>query len=339
MLNVKMSNFWLAFITGLTTGGVSCFAVQGSLLTSVFATDEEIMASRKLKTKALIIFLIAKLIAYTLLGLLLGLLGSKIIVQPKVQGWFQIIIGIYMLIAAANLMNLHPFFRHFVITPPKFIFKLIRNQTKVKSFFTPVLLGALTVLIPCGITQGMMLLAVSAGNPLTSALILFFFVLGTSPVFFIIGLVASEMFRKRAFSIVAGLVVATLGLITINSGQVLRGSVHTFQNYYRVAFNETSGPGNVAQVTDGFQEVTITVTSHGYTSNVKSLKAGIPVRLTLVTNSVTGCSRAFTIPDHGISKVLPQTGSEILEFTPEKLGNLTYTCSMGMYSGSFNIVK
>lgn len=185
----------------------------------------------------------------------------------------------------------------------------------------------------------MMLLAISAGNPVNSALILFFFILGTSPVFFAIGMAASELFRKRAFSIIAALVVATLGIIAINSGQVLRGSVHTIQNYWRVAFEETAETGDTASIVDGIQEATITVTSRGYTTDVKTLKAGVPVRLTLITNQVAGCSRAFTIPDYNISKVLPATGSEIIEFTPTKLGNLTYTCSMGMYTGSFNVVE
>ncbi len=335
-----MQTYWLALLTGLTTGGVSCFAVQGSLLTSAIATEEELNVAKKLRTKSLIFFLISKLISYTLLGLALGFIGEKLIIAPKVQGWFQILIGLYMLVTAANLANLHPIFKRFVITPPKFVFKLLRNQTKVKSFFTPILLGALTIFIPCGVTQGMMLLAVSAGNPITSALILFFFVLGTSPVFFLIGLLATELFKRKAFSLVAAIVVTTFGIISINSGQILRGSVHTFQNYYRVAFDENSlAKGDTAPITNGVQEVTITVTSRGYISNIKRLKAGVPVKLTLITNSVAGCSRAFTIPDFNISKVLPQTGTEVLEFTPEKLGNLTYTCSMGMYSGFFNIIE
>lgn len=331
-----MNQYFLAFITGLTTGGVSCFAVQGSLLASVVASDEEIQASRKFKNLSLIVFLVAKLISYTILGFALGTVGAKLIVSPKVQGIFQIIIGLYMLITAANLANLHPFFKHFVIQPPKFVFKLLRKQTKVKSFFTPAFLGALTVLIPCGVTQAMMLLAISAGNPVTSALILFSFILGTSPVFFVIGSAATELFKRKSFSLLAALVVAILGIISINSGQTLRGSVHTIQNYWQVAFANSAGnEGDLAPVVNGVQEATINVNPRGYTSDIKKLKVNVPVKLTLVTNSVASCARAFTIPDYAISKILPATGQTIIEFVPTKTGNLTYTCSMGMYSGSF----
>lgn len=334
----RMNNIWIPFITGLTTGGVSCFAVQGGLLTSALASEEEINVSKKLRVRGLIVFLIAKLIAYTFLGLLLGLIGSRLIISPKTQGWFQIIIGVYMLITAANLVNLHPFFKYFVIRPPKFIFKLLRNQTKVKSFFTPALLGALTVLIPCGVTQGMMLLAISAGNPLTSALILFSFILGTIPIFFAIGLATNELFAHKAFLYLAALVVLIFGLISINSGQILRGSVHTFQNYWKVTIgsNENS---STAKIVNGKQQVAIEVTSHGYKSDVNTVKVGIPVEITLTTNNVLSCARAFTIPDYNISKVLPVTGTATIEFLPSHTGIVVYTCSMGMYSGSFNVVR
>ncbi len=333
-----MNNIWIPFLTGLTTGGVSCFAVQGGLLTSALATEEEVNVSKKLRVRGLVVFLIAKLVAYTLLGFLLGLIGSRLIISPKTQGWFQIIIGLYMLITAANLINLHPFFKHFVIRPPKFVFKLLRDQTKVKSFFTPALLGVLTVLIPCGVTQGMMLLAISAGSPLTSALILFAFILGTIPVFFAIGLAANELFTHKAFLFIAASVVAILGLISINSGQILRGSVHTFQNYWKVVFS-SSGSSSAAPIVNGKQQVTIEVGSRGYKSNINTLKVGVPVVLTLNTNNVLSCARAFTIPDLNLFKMLPTTGSTTIEFTPQKTGILTYTCSMGMYSGYFNVIE
>jgi sulfite exporter TauE/SafE len=333
-----MNQYFLAFITGLTTGGISCFAVQGGLLTSALATEEEINISKNLRARALVAFLISKLVAYTALGFVLGMIGKGLIVSPKIQGLFQIIIGVYMIITAANLANIHPFFKRFVITPPKFIFKILRNQTKVKSFFTPIFLGILTILIPCGVTQAMMLLAISAGNPIVSSGIMFAFILGTIPVFFIIGMAANELFKHKALAVLAAMVVAIMGIYSINSGQVLRGSVHTIQNYWRVAF-ESGENGKDAPINSGFQEVTINVSSHGYATNVNTLKLGVPVRLTLITNGVASCARAFTIPGYNISKVLPVTGTEVIEFTPTKAGLLTYTCSMGMYSGSFNVIE
>ncbi len=319
-----MDNIWLAFITGLTTGGISCFAVQGGLLASAI-TDED-------KKKSTIIFLIAKIAAYTLLGFLLGFLGGGLSISPKIQGIFQILVGIFMIATAGRLLNLHPIFRYFVVEPPKFILRLMKNQAQTKTFFTPAFLGIMTVFIPCGVTQAMMLYAIGTSNPFWGAAILFAFVLGTSPVFFAIGVASNELFKKKTFNYIAASFILIIGIISINSGQVLRGSVHTLQNYYSAIFStpQNQKVGNV---------VNIEITNRGYIADVNTLKIGVPVKLVLKTTNVTNCSAAFTIPDLNYFKILPPTGTETIEITPTKLGNLTYTCSMGMYSGSFKVIQ
>lgn len=326
-----MNNIWIPLITGLTSGGLSCFAVQGGLLTSALA-DQGTDDVKYLKEKSILMFLVAKLAAYTILGAALGALGSKIVISPTFQAWLQIFVGFYMLATAARLLDIHRIFRYFVIQPPKSFLRLARNSTQTKSFFAPALLGFLTILIPCGITQAMMLLAISSGTIFLGASIMFFFILGTSPVFFLIGLAATSLLKNKAFTLVAATFILILGIMSINSGQILRGSVHTLQNYWKViaGTSQSTKTGNV---------VNITVTNHGYESDVNTLKVGVPVTLNLTTNSVTSCSLAFVIPSLKISKFLPSTGTTTITFTPTKLGNLTYTCSMGMYSGSFNVIE
>lgn len=334
-----MANLWLAFITGLTSGGISCFAVQGGLLTSALASQET--EDKKLvKEKSILMFLSAKLISYSLLGFVLGFLGSEINISPKFQGYLQIFVGLYMLATAARLLNLHPIFRYLVIQPPKAFLKLLRDKSQARSFFTPAILGFLTVLIPCGVTQAMMLLAMTTANPFWGAGIMFFFVLGTSPIFFLIGLAAVELLKNKVFSIIAAIFIATLGILAVNSGQLLRGSVHTIQNYWKIFIGEERISINIAKINkNGFQEATIYVSNGGYKSNVDTLKAGVPVKLTLISRGVRSCARAFAIPEFNIFKILPLDGEEIIEFTPRNLGTLTYTCSMGMYTGSFKVIE
>lgn len=331
-----MNTIFLAFITGLTTGGISCLAVQGGLLTSVISQN------RKDHNDAASVgmFLTAKVIAYTLLGFGLGFLGARLQITPTLQGWLQIAAGIFMIATAARILDIHPVFRKFVIQPPKALFRFVRRESKLESTFAPAFLGALTVLIPCGITQGMMVLAIASANPLTAAGIMFAFTLGTSPIFFILGLASAKLFEKKAFVYISSFVIFVLGTLSLNTGQVLRGSVHTLQNYYKVATSKTTtSPATEALVTtEGMQEATITVTSSGYTSDVTTLKAGIPVKLHLVAKNAQGCARAFTIPSLNLQKVLPVNGDETLEFTPRKTGVLTFSCSMGMYSGQFTVI-
>jgi uncharacterized protein len=327
----KMNNVWLPFITGLTSGGLSCFAVQGGLLTSAL-TEDGTGNNKHIKERGLFMFLITKITVYTILGAALGAVGSAFTLSPIFQGWLQIFVGFYMLATTGRLLDLHPVFRYFVIQPPKNFLRIARNGSRAKTFFAPAILGALTILLPCGITQAMMLLAVSSGSGFLGASIMFFFILGTSPVFFFIGLAATTLLKNKTFSIIAAAFIFLMGVLSINSGQILRGNVHTLQNYWAAAF------GSKVNVRQG-NIVNIKVTSHGYTADVNTLKRGVPVKINLITDQTIGCSRAFTIPAFNISKILPATGTTTIEFTPTKLGQLTYTCSMGMYSGSFNVIE
>jgi len=94
----------------------------------------------------------------------------------------------------------------------------------------------------------------------------------------------------------------------------------------------------MARDNQGVQEVRINVFSNGYSPQHVTLKKDVPARLILNTSGTGGCARAFTIPSLRLQKILPVTGTETLEFTPTKAGPLVFTCSMGMYSGVFNVI-
>jgi len=186
-----MNQIIVAFITGLTTGGLSCLAVQGGLLASSLEQqlehqldlqiEQELAArrahrSRKLGLRLLahpklalpiLLFLAAKLVAYTLLGFLLGALGSVLQLNSATRAVLLIAIGIFMVGNALRMFNVHPIFRYFSIEPPKFITRYIRRKAKNgESSYAPLFLGALTVFIPCGVTQAMMAVAVGTGSAL-----------------------------------------------------------------------------------------------------------------------------------------------------------------------------
>jgi sulfite exporter TauE/SafE len=333
-----MNTVWLALITGLTTGGISCFAVQGGLLATSLTNQE-----KGNQRKAILYFLIAKLISYSILGVLLGLVGASLVISPKIQGLMQIFAGLVMLITVGRLLDLHPVFRKFVLTPPKRIFRILRAKSIDQGIASSAILGFLTVLIPCGVTQAMMLLSVASGSPIYGGLILSTFVLGTSPVFFALGLASNQILQRKSLKYLAATAIFLLGIMSINTGQILRGSVHTLQNYWAAATGELEKSKVNASIAgtnvSGVQEVEIKVTSGGYKANSTILKAGVPVRLKLTSQNVASCARSFTIPEYNISKVLPETGVTTIDFTPTKAGRLTFTCSMGMYTGFFDVIK
>ena len=119
--------------------------------------------------------------------MLLGWLGSLFTLSLSAMGIITIVVGVFMIGTALNMLNVHPIFRYFVIQPPRFLTRFVRKQSKSSDLFAPAIVGSLTVFIPCGTTQAMMALAIASANPWLGTLIMFSFVLGTSPVFLLSG--------------------------------------------------------------------------------------------------------------------------------------------------------
>lgn len=361
-------NWTTIFITGLTTGGLSCLAMQGGILASAIANqkDEEFdtytkaSSSRKklrqfqantkpnsfdqLDWLPVTMFLLAKLISHTLLGFLLGFLGSRLELSLGMRLIFQGFAALFMLATAANLLELHPIFRYVLIQPPKFVNKLIRNSTKSQALFTPFLIGLLTILIPCGVTQSMEVLAISSGNPLLGAAIMFVFVLGTSPLFAILGIGTAKLTEvwKTSFLQIAAVALVFLGLNSLNGILVVLDAPFTFQKAKSAILDPAgviySNTSTNTQVVDGIQNITIDVSNQGYSPNRLQVKAGIPVNLTLKADGAYTCASFFVFPAFGIKANLQPTDSQSFIFTPKEKGHFTFSCSMGMYTGILEVI-
>lgn len=345
-------NILTIFMTGLLTGGLTCMAVQGGLLAAMLAQSESAFAKVvKVKEKRprgnafpIIAFLGSKLLAYTVLGFLLGFLGSFFQLSVQLKVVLQIAVAIFMIGTALNILNVHPLFRYFVIQPPKFLTRLVRKQSKSKDLFAPAILGAFTIFIPCGTTQAMMALAVASGNPLLGATVMFAFILGTSPVFFVLGYFATKlgnMFHAN-FMRLAAFAIVLLALFNINNAISLTGSNLTFDKIAKGAWCAVSFCGDAspsAHAGSPVTKATITINSDAYEPNAITVKAGSSVTLHLQNKNGASCIQAFTIPQLGIQKVVPVGQSTDLSFTaPKQPGQIRFMCSMGMYSGVINVI-
>lgn len=327
-------------------------AVQGGLLASVIASREESDLDEGSKRKhtvwPVVVFIVFKLFAYVLLGFALGAFGSLFALSDRAVALIQALAGMYMIAIALNLLDVHPIFRYAVIQPPRFLFKLIRNQSKSKDLFAPALLGAMTIFIPCGTTLAMEALAISTGSPLKGGLIMGTFVLGTAPLFFGLGFLTTllgDTFKKN-FLKVAAFIVMYLGVISVNNSLIAVGSNITLQSLaenfpVRINIGETSGSsGNIDAVVDdqGIQNATITVLPDGYSPNYMRVKQGIPLRLTIKSSGVYSCALGFRIPSLRIAKNLAANDTKVVEFTPAKTGKIPFSCSMGMYRGTIEVI-
>jgi sulfite exporter TauE/SafE len=356
-------NLWLIFLTGLTTGGLSCLAMQGGLLASIIAKQKHTELSvatasgkHSLRQAGLFsgldqldwmpvsLFLATKLLAHIFLGFFLGWLGSLFAPSFELQLVFQVLTGLFMLVIALNLLDVHPFFRRFTLQPPKAVQRLVRAQSKNGALFAPAVMGALTVFIPCGVTQAMAVLAVSSGNPIQGALIMGAFVLGTLPLFAGIGILTAKLAEgwQDTFLRIAAYALILMAVYSLNGALVVLNSPVTVQKLVQpVTYffsDERFSDAPTALVQDGVQQVLIAVSNHGYNPSYVKVKAGQPVQLTLATKETYSCAVAFRFPEFGISTFLNANDTQSFTFTPIKPGKYTYTCSMGMYTGVMEVI-
>jgi sulfite exporter TauE/SafE/plastocyanin len=324
-----------AFITGLTTGGLTCMAVQGGLLLGILARRRADGQPWRWPEAVIPVtgFLIAKLIVYMIAGGLLGWLGSKVQLSVMARLWFQAIAAVLIIIAGIRIRwpNFMPW-----ITPqlPAGVRRLVRRGAKWDSLAAPVALGFLTILIPCGTTQAMEVAAMSTGQAATGAAILGAFVLGTAPLFFLVGIAAKgvTLFQQK-LAWVAATVVVLVGLYSFNGVLVSIDSPLSWQNqmagWGRVMHGQNQLPDDVA--TDA--NPIISVQPNGYAPSEITVPVGRVVNLTLRTDGNTGCTSVFRIPKLAINKTLPPTGDTVVSTTFPSPGRYTFTCGMGMYTG------
>lgn len=340
------TNLVLVLVTGITVGGLSCLAVQGGLLATAVAQREELELRDQLQKEAvlrhnarpILWFLLAKLTAFTLLGALLGGLGSQLQPNPTLQGSIQLAVALFMVVTALHLLDVHPLFRFVVIQPPRFVTRWIRSRSKSADAFAPAILGAATIFLPCGVTLAMELLAIQSGSPTLGGAIMFAFVLGTSPIFFLLGYFAMTLgatLRAR-FLKLAAVPILILGLLSFNAAMTLLGTRFTY-DAAKEALASGSPPATPALVAaDGVQEVRIKAGGGGYSPGTVSIRAGSPARVIFVTDGSAGCTRALVFM--GQSGVLPESGETAIDLPPQEPGTIRYTCGMGMYSGKIEVI-
>jgi uncharacterized protein len=332
----------VVLLVGITAGLSTCLALVGGLILGISArhAEKHPEATTMQKFRPHLFFNAGRLISYALLGGLLGTLGSFLQLSGTTMGVVTILVGIAMLMLGLKLIGIFPKLEQSGLTLPKSISRIlgIRNHEKEYSHRGSFITGALTFFLPCGFTQAMQLYAVSTGNFLQGGLIMTVFALGTAPGLLGIGGITSAVkgiFAKRFFKF-AGVVVILLALFNISNGYTLTGwQLGSALSAEKVSNTETADPNVTLE--NGVQIVKMTEASRGYSPNKFTIKKDIPVKWVINATDPYSCASSIMIPKLNIRKNL-KAGENIIEFTPNETGRLVFSCSMGMYTGAFNVV-
>lgn len=296
-------------------------------------------------------FLAGKLASHAVLGLLLGMLGDAVQLGFRTRAVTQGIAGVVMVLLALHLFGIRGL-GFLIPQPPASLSRLVRRSARSQAMAAPAALGVLTVFIPCGVTLGVMFLAIASGSPLAGMLIMSVFVLGTFPMFAALGYAAARWAAALGGKVATAtaVVVLAVGAYTLNGGLTLGGSpvtageiVSALSGPVAAAPASAAAPpaavhGPVAQGSAaGQQEFDIEVLDNDYRAP-GSVRAGQPTVVTLITDGTRGCTRGFVVPSLGIEKILPETGRTEVDLGILEPGRLAFTCSMGMYGGTLDVV-
>lgn len=284
-------------------------------------------------------FLAGKLVSHSLLGALLGALGGVVQLSEGLTAAAQIAAG--LLIVAFGLAQLGaPGFRNFVIAPPASWARFVRGRARSQSALAPAVLGAATILVPCGVTLSVEALALTSGSALAGAATMAVFVVGTSPLFAVLGYAARKAATawRGKLAIATGLVVVLLGLYTLNSGLVRAGSPVTARAVaLRLGLMDSPPTTETVTATADRQEAVVTARTGSYSPVNVAVKSGVPTTLIVRSERAQGCVRAFVIPSLGKQWTLPVNGDTTIDLGVLEPGTLEFTCGMGMYSGQLTI--
>lgn len=343
----NLASLPVVLLVGITAGLSTCMALVGGLVLGVSArfSEKHPNASPRQKFKPHIFFNIGRVFFFFIFGGLIGYFGSFLQLGPSSIGFLTIMVGIVMLLLGLQTIAIFPKLEKIRFTLPKGLYKLVGIDNQKESEYSnksSFILGGLTFFLPCGFTQAMQLYAISSGSPMTGALTMAVFAIGTTPGLLGVGGLTALIkgaFAKPFFKFV-GLMVIALALFNISNGLNLTGiGLPDIRGVNKASANSGSSfsDPNVT-LENGVQIVRMTQGYNGYSPSEFTIQRGLPVKWIITSTDGNTCAASIFSSELGVRKILNE-GENVIEFTPEDTGSIRFSCSMGMYTGSFNVIE
>ncbi|MCX6714798.1 MAG: sulfite exporter TauE/SafE family protein [Candidatus Uhrbacteria bacterium] len=347
--------FISALLLGFVAGSSSCLAVSGGLLLSMIGKSHDRLGamSKSARMRFTWSFVIGRIAAYTILGGVIGIIGSSFTFSPWVTGVITLLAAAYMIIAGLEMLQMAPnWLKCAIPRPPKWLSNKILDSDGNPNPFAPFLLGAATFFLPCGFTQSLQIYALTTASFTTGALILGAFAIGTAPALLALGFASGALNGKTGKFVlkIAGVFILYLAMGNIQNGLTLLGHPISFASAapsagYRVTSTgiDAGSPTTNTQAPileqNGVQQLRLAITDTApfyAPSNQLTATAGKPVHLE-IDGVAGGCRSVFQIPGVGVQMLLNQE-KNVVDFTPTKPGSYPFSCSMGMYRGTLNVL-
>lgn len=335
-LNEQEISYWLIFLIGFLVS-FHCVGMCGGLVVTYTSRQH---AREKEKTNFSLPHLqynSGRMISYTVIGAILGGFGSFFGISPIFTGIIVLIAGAFMILMGLSLLTNFKWLEKIKLKTPFFIARFLYSQRHTRKPKGPFIIGLLNGFMPCGPLQAMQLYALASGSITRGALSMGIYALGTVPLMFGFGSFISLISQEKIKQVMkfSGVVVIILGIFMFNRGLInfdygFRGLVSrkaTSQIEYLVT-------GDIEE----YQIVKMDLTYRGYSPNVLFIKRDIPVRWIINVKQMSGCTDEIIMPKYNIRKLL-QYGENVIEFIPEELGDIKFSCWMQMVWGKFVVTE
>ncbi len=307
--------YGMLFITGLLTS-IHCISMCGAInLMTTFNRENKVNLKRPF------LYNLGRLISYTLLGGIVGLIGSIISVSETINGLIIIFASVVMLLMSLSMLNIIKF------KLPKLI--KLKSSIKTSNSF---MVGLLNGFMPCGPLQAMQVYALSTGSFITGSLSMFLFCLGTIPLMLGVGVIFNIVKGRKRIILnkIASILILLLSIVMLFRG------LSTLGINYNTLFNDY-GNYTASTIYKDYQEVKINLSYGSYDDII--VQKGMKVRLIINAPKkyLTGCNNVVMINEFNIKKELKE-GENVIEFTPDKVGTYSMNCWMSMITNNIKVI-
>jgi sulfite exporter TauE/SafE len=323
--------FLLGFIASLST----CMATSGALFLSTVGKLKKTSASFRENIVPAISFNIGRVLSYAVFGFIVGAVGNSLVSSLNGGAILNIFIAVILFIIGLDMLKLFSLSSFTRIPFTKGLFSYLEERLSKNPKRTAFILGAITYLLPCGFTQTVQLYALGLANPWLSALTMMSFALGTVPVLLMFGFAASFL-QSNIYKQIAKVSAVVIVLVSLSYfSNALRLYGFTLPGLDSISAKEKAVTNVLMK--DGYQIATMNANARGYYPNTFTIKQGVPVRWVVKGENIYGCQGELVAPKIAVQKILA-TGENVIEFTPKEKGLISFSCTMGMFQGRFNVI-
>lgn len=329
----------VALVLGLAAGFSTCMALVGGIVLAVAArfaaAHPELDARRRVRPH--LAFNAGRVAGFGALGAATGALGSTVSLGPLVTAALMLAVSIAMGALGLRLTELSPRLSSGSLALPPGIAHRLRLDRARDTYRdrTAALLGAGSFFLPCGFTQAVQVYALSTGSPARAGLVMALFAVGTTPGLLALGGATAAIRGPRAARLLRFAGVVVLAFAAVNLHGALAVLAPGLSTGISASARPTEPTDNVT-FEDEVQVLRTTQVANGYEPAAAAVYVDRQVRW-VIDSRALGCATSINAPQLGISRML-DLGENVLTFTPTQVGTITYTCAMGMFGGTIEVL-